>query len=83
MTYGLGLIFSMRLDGRKDIQPKKISLVILYLEIKADVLPPPKGNNKRRKMNIKRNFNAFSMNMKFNFLARSWNLKNYKKYDKK
>ena len=35
----LGLITSMRLDGRKDIQSLKSAWSILYAELKAHVLP--------------------------------------------
>ena len=48
---GLKLISAMRLDYRKDLQSVKSVSSILYLELKADVLPPLVGNNVGRKTN--------------------------------
>lgn len=47
----LKLISAMRLDYRKDLQSVKSVSSILYLELKADVLPPLVGNNVGRKTN--------------------------------
>ena len=43
---GIGLISSMRLDGRKDIQSGKSAWSVLHSELKTRVLPLLEGNNK-------------------------------------
>ena len=45
-AFGLGLISSMRLDERKDVQSVKSPGSILHSELKACVLLPLEGNNK-------------------------------------
>ena len=40
LTSGLGLISSMRLDDRKDIQSVKSTWLGLHSELKGHVLPP-------------------------------------------
>ena len=49
---GLSLIFSMRLDRRRNIKSLKSARLKLYFELKARVLLILKENNKGRKMNI-------------------------------
>ena len=51
MASELGLISSVRLDGRKDISFVKPASLILYSGLKAHVLSPLKGNNNRCKTN--------------------------------
>ena len=45
------LISSFRLDGRQTIQSVILAWSILYSELKAKVLPPLEGDNKRHKIN--------------------------------
>ena len=47
----LELISSVKVDGRKNIQFIKSVWSILYLELKFQVLPPIKDNNKGHKTN--------------------------------
>ena len=47
----LGLIFSMRLNGQKDIQSVKSAWPVLHAGVKARVLPLLLENNKGRKTN--------------------------------
>ena len=49
---GLRLIFSMRLDRRRNIKSLKSARLKLYFELKARVLLILKENNKGHKMNI-------------------------------
>ena len=48
----LGMISSMRLDGKKDIRSVKSAWSVLHAELKSRVLLPLLGNNKGRKINI-------------------------------
>ena len=62
---GLGLISSLRLDGRKEIQFVKSIWSILQLEYRAPVLPPLDVINKRCKtitIYRSRNFLKFEFN---------------------
>ena len=52
----LGLIYSMRLDGRKDIQSVKSALSVLHAEFKAHVPRSLQGYNEGRKTNIHTQF---------------------------
>ena len=47
---GLGLISSVSLDVRKEIQSVKLAFSKLYLELKSHLLPPFNGNNKEVKL---------------------------------
>ena len=49
----LGLISSLRLNGRKDMQSIRSAWSVLYAELKARILLPLSENNKERKMNIR------------------------------
>ena len=42
----LGLILSMRLGGKKDIQSEKLAWPVLHAELKAHTLPPLWRSNK-------------------------------------
>ena len=48
---GLGVIFSTRLDGSKEIQSVKSTCSVLYSELKAYILPSLEVNNKGHKTN--------------------------------
>ena len=50
--YGLGLIFSIRLNGRKGIQPIKSAWSICSHSLKDCVVLPLEENNKGNNMNI-------------------------------
>ena len=48
---GLGLISSMKLDGRKDIQSVKSAQSILHFKLNARALSPVQENDKGRETN--------------------------------
>ena len=77
----------MRLDGRKDMQPVKTSLVSFYLELKVCTLPLFEGNYKGPVTNthsttsdnpIFMHINEFE----FHHLLGVESVKNYRQYDK-
>lgn len=65
----LGLIFSLRLDARKDILSVKSARSVLQKEFEARVPPPPIGNNRGRKTNI----SSFHQNIFYNTIFQEQN----------
>lgn len=69
----LGLIFSLRLDARKDILSVKSSRSVLQKEFEARVPPPPIGNNRGRKTNILYFISSFHQNIFYNTIFQEQN----------
>ena len=57
----LGLISSMRLDGKKDIQFVKLAWSVLHAKLKSYVLPPISEINRENKTNITGTLNVITV----------------------